>query len=905
MKKNLQNSTTAAENSRAAEFFYEHQVRIFKSTDRLFAVLMPLQWLAAVAMAWFVTPLTWNGIENKTHPHLWAAIIIGGVITSLPVYLAVSHSGATVTRYTIAISQILMSSLLIHVTGGRIETHFHIFGSLAFLSFYRDWRVLVPATLITAVDHIFRGWFFPQSIYGVLNGGEWRWLEHAAWVIFEDVFLIVLCNRSIKEMWEIAQNTAARDDSEARYRAVVEQMTEGIFQIEPKTLQILECNEAFARMLGYENAEEVKNLKATDFDLAKPYEIEMMTKILREEQRSISTERKYRKKDGSLIYVEIIGRCVNNGEDFIYYVNARDITERKRVEAEAKRLALVAKKTQNSVVITDPKLQIIWVNEGFTRLSGYSFEESLGKHPFEINQGSETSPETIESINNALEQQQPFIGELFNYRKDGTGYWVSISIMPIHGKRGNLKGYIGVETDITERKKMEEALRQAHDEMEQRVLERTGQIIKANEAMQNEVSERKLAQHKLNEAKQFLDRVIENVPNLIFVKDARGKYILANRAFATMYGTTINSVIGKTDAELLKDPKEVERYHLADKQIIEDWQEKVNFEERFTDANGVVHWLQTVKRPLFGDSGVEYILGIATDMTERKNLESQLRHAQKLESIGQLAAGIAHEINTPTQYVGDNTRFVRDAFTDINVVLEKYGEFLTSAKNGEIKAEIISEIENEIETADLEYLVDEVPKAIQQSLEGVSRIAKIVQSMKDFAHPGTKEMQSVDLNRAIESTITVARNEWKYVAEMETNFDVNLPPVPCLLGEFNQVILNMVINASHAIADVVGDASQNRGKITISTTRVNDDWAEIRISDTGTGIPVSAQEHIFDPFFTTKEVGKGTGQGLAISHSVVVEKHNGKLGFETEQGKGTTFIIQMPLNVISTPQISE
>ena len=168
--------------------------------------------------------------------------------------------------------------------------------------------------------------------------------------------------------------------------------------------------------------------------------------------------------------------------------------------------------------------------------------------------------------------------------------------------------------------------------------------------------------------------------------------------------------------------------------------------------------------------------------------------------------------------------------------------------------------------------------------------------MKDFAHPGSGDKQSADLNRAIESTVTVARNEWKYIADVETHFDPKLPLVPCYLGEFNQVVLNMVINASHAITDVAGDGSQGKGKITITTTKVNDDWAEVRIGDSGNGIPPEIQKRIFDPFFTTKEVGKGTGQGLAISHTVVVEKHGGQLSFETESGQGTTFIIRLPLN---------
>jgi signal transduction histidine kinase len=209
--------------------------------------------------------------------------------------------------------------------------------------------------------------------------------------------------------------------------------------------------------------------------------------------------------------------------------------------------------------------------------------------------------------------------------------------------------------------------------------------------------------------------------------------------------------------------------------------------------------------------------------------------------------------------------------------------------------ELIRQVELAIYEADLTYLIEEIPKAIQQTLEGVERVSKIVQAMKEFSHPGTKEKTSVNINKAIENTIMVAKNEWKYVAEVVTNFDHSLPLVACLPGELNQVFLNMIINAVHAIADVVGDGSQGKGTITVSTSR-NGPWAEIRITDTGPGIPKKIQSKIFDPFFTTKEVGKGTGYGLAISRSVVVDKHSGKIGFETETGKGTTFIIQLPID---------
>jgi signal transduction histidine kinase/ActR/RegA family two-component response regulator len=193
---------------RVAAIFNEQQQSIYKHTDRMFAVLMALQWLAGIAAAFWLSPLTWAGTMSQTHPHVWAALFLGGAISSLPIVLALARPGSVSTRYTVAVAQMLMGALLIHLTGGRIETHFHVFGSLAFLSFYRDWRVLVPATLVVAADHFLRGAFWPQSVYGVFAASEWRWLEHAGWVLFEDTFLIIAIKRSVSEMWNIAERTA-------------------------------------------------------------------------------------------------------------------------------------------------------------------------------------------------------------------------------------------------------------------------------------------------------------------------------------------------------------------------------------------------------------------------------------------------------------------------------------------------------------------------------------------------------------------------------------------------------------------------------------------------------------------------------------------------------------------------
>jgi PAS domain S-box-containing protein len=325
-------------------------------------------------------------------------------------------------------------------------------------------------------------------------------------------------------------------------------------------------------------------------------------------------------------------------------------------------------------------------------------------------------------------------------------------------------------------------------------------------------------------------------------------------------------------------------------------------EFRIIRPDGEVRWVSGIGRAEYDPDGEPLRLrGISQDITERKEFEeerrlidAQLRQAQKLESIGQLAAGIAHEINTPTQYVGDNTRFLLEAFNDLIRLLDLYAKTPQAIKAGKSVDDLIRTMRDAAEEADLDYLREEIPKAIKQALDGVERVSKIVQAMKEFSHPGSTEKKEIDVNRAIESTITVARNEWKYVADLIMDLDPALPPVSCLPGEFNQVILNMIINACHAITEAMQDKSGEKGTITVKTLDLGT-HVKILISDTGTGIPEQIRSKIFDPFFTTKEVGRGTGQGLAISYSVIVKKHHGTISFESEVGKGTTFFIDLPV----------
>lgn len=264
-------------------------------------------------------------------------------------------------------------------------------------------------------------------------------------------------------------------------------------------------------------------------------------------------------------------------------------------------------------------------------------------------------------------------------------------------------------------------------------------------------------------------------------------------------------------------------------------------------------------------------------------------------AVADVAAGIAHEINTPIQYVGDNVRFLGDACTDLTAVLEQAEALSQAAQVGEPVAEPARALAAVQAEVDLPFLLAEIPATVEQTLEGVERVATIVRAMREFSHPGSEEKSMADINRALESTITVSRNEWKYVAEVATCLSEDLPLLNCLPGELNQVFLNILVNAAHAIADRTDHGSRGKGVITVST-RADDRWLEVRIADTGGGIPATVQERIFDPFFTTKGVGKGRGQGLAIARSVVVDKHRGHLRFVSEPGRGTTFVIKLPLH---------
>jgi PAS domain S-box-containing protein len=382
----------------------------------------------------------------------------------------------------------------------------------------------------------------------------------------------------------------------------------------------------------------------------------------------------------------------------------------------------------------------------------------------------------------------------------------------------------------------------------------------------------------------FLQELYRAMPSVLLVCDANGVVVGANDA------TT--AILEYTNAELIG---------LSLEQIFETGDSLVA--EGFAAKPGVLRTEKTLVTKLgtrvpvllcaavSADEDDRKLVCVGLDIRDRRRLELELRQAQKLESIGRLAAGVAHEINTPIQFVTDSVHFLRESIPEVFGVLDQAQRAVCSVAEGAGAAAAMTALDEARASADLPYLLENIPSAIERSLDGLDRVSAIVRSMKHFAHPDSREMTSVDLNQAIESTLVIARNEYKLVADVETAF-AELPPVRCYLGDLNQVVLNIVVNAAHAIADRVGESGV-RGRIRVSTHHEAEDVV-IAIRDTGGGIPESIRHRVFDPFFTTKEVGRGTGQGLAIARQVVVDRHRGELTFESELGVGTTFYIRIP-----------
>jgi len=534
----------------------------------------------------------------------------------------------------------------------------------------------------------------------------------------------------------------------------------------------------------------------------------------------------------------------------------QEIAERNRAEEALGRnstvLAEILDSVPQSVFWKDRESRYLGCNAVFARAAGLDSPEAIvGKTDFDL-PWPRTNTEAYRADDaEVMRHNRPkhHIVEPLQLA-DGSCLWIETTKVPLTDRRGDVYGVLGIFDDVTERRRAELALQESE------------------------------AQYRA---------LLDATDTGYAIVDREGKVLDANAEYARLTGhQTPHQIIGKQVTEWTAEHDRTRNAEEIRKCM--DHGGVRNLQIDYVDQQGRVTPIE-INAAVLQTAAGSRIVKLCRDISERVRLETQLRQAHKLEAIGQLAAGIAHEINTPTQYVNDNVTFLKESWPGVSQLLGLARALHEESSTGRGLEEIIARVSQGVQGADLDFTLQEIPRAIDQSLLGLQRVSDIVRCMKEFSHPDISGKEAVDINRAIETTITVARHEWKYVAEVVTEFEPTLPPVPCFVGEFNQVILNLIVNAAQAIQEAVGEG--NKGKIMI-TTCLKGDFVEIRVRDTGAGIPEEIRARIFEPFFTTKEVGKGSGQGLALARAVIVMKHGGKVWFESEVGKGTTFFIQIP-----------
>ena len=395
--------------------------------------------------------------------------------------------------------------------------------------------------------------------------------------------------------------------------------------------------------------------------------------------------------------------------------------------------------------------------------------------------------------------------------------------------------------------------------------------------------ERDKADQKRRLAESILGDAVESLSQGILIADENDNVVHMNQAYIDIYEIAENRLPTQATTQDVCDRITVLKDDTYEHQSEED--DDVLPVIRLSNDRYV---MQSYKALSTGGH-----VWLETDITsiikaEEKNrqLEHELLQAQKMESIGTLAGGIAHEINTPIQYIGDNLRFIGESAGDMMNFFNKYDALKRDLSDKDVHLDTLKQCEDAFEDADIDFLLEELPSAIDQSQQGVKHVSNIVLAMKEFAHPTSKDKNTVDLNRIIERSVTVCKSEWDPVAEMDLKLDENLPLIMGYESDLNQVILNLVVNAAHALE---GETDGN-GRIGIETLTASGKVI-VKVSDNGCGIPEHALEKVFEPFYTTKEVGKGTGQGLAITHDIIVRKHEGEINVKTEEGVGTTFSI--------------
>jgi PAS domain S-box-containing protein len=737
--------------------FENHLHRLREKTNHVFLWLLPLQWTFAVGYAWYSATLsTASKVEEVSRDKLWLAIGLGGILALLPAVLIAKASRRPTTRMVLTVAQLLFSILLMHLMDGRIEAHFHVFGSLALLTGFFDSWVFLPAIGIVLVDHLLHGLLWPDFAHPDLIHA----LEHVAWVCFEVLFLLLIIRQGRQQLCETAR------------------------------------------------------LQAT-----------------------LTQERDLLEKR----------------------VEART-KERCQSEAEAR---AVFDSSLDAIIIVDERGTVLQFNPEAAKMFGICAEEAVGQPvseiviPLQMRDHHETvwQRDFTKGESRILDQRN----RVTACRRDGQEFPAELAVLRI--VTGGLVRFVACIRDVTQEiereRELEEAVRESQD----------GQA--------------------------FLDQVLNHIPACVFWKDRESRYLGCNAAFATAAGLeSPGEVIGKTDFDLPWSREQSEGFRANDKAVIRSGTPQLQVEEEPLTASGETNTVLTCKVPLIDATGETVgVLGIYSDITERKQLELRVAQSSKMQSLGQLAAGIAHEINTPMQCVVGNVEFLKNCYERLFEIVHVCLQMVDPPSLA--WEERRTYIEDFIESKRFNYIMEQVPQAMDEADQSVKRVIEIVQAMKAMSHPGTRNRVGLDINSLLHSAATISRNRWKYCAELVEEFD-SLPEIQAMPADLSQVFLNLIVNAADAIAEKFTSETTIQGRITVRT-RLLGKFVCVEVEDNGVGIPESIRHKVFDPFFTTKEVGKGTGQGLAIVYDVIANRHQGSIEVTSQLGEGTKFILLLPV----------
>jgi PAS domain S-box-containing protein len=880
---------------RAKSLFHEHQLSIYKRTDHLFALMMSAQWLAAIAITLWISPKTWAGASSHIHPKVWAALFIGGAVTGLPVILGLTRPGARSTRYAIAIGQMLMGSLLIHLTGGRIETHFHVFVSLAFLAFYRDWRVLVPATLVVVADHLLRGLLLPQSIYVELTAGGWGPIEHAAWVIFEDIFLVISCVQIKRDMRNQALQSARRSISEESYRQLADAMPQIVWTANPDGCRDY-YNQRWFDYTGLTLAETQgwgwkPVLHPDDLDrcvaiwthavrTGEQYEVESRFKnastgtyrwhlgrasAVRDEQGRIvkwygactDIDDKKMAEDALLsIRDELEDRVEARTMELVTANNGLtvEILERKEIEAKQQVLFEIIQGT-GATSNLDDLLRLIHRAIGKV-LSAENFfvalhdkETGMATMQFFVDQYDEAPPaHKLGRSRTAyvFRTGHPVLmtRELFNQLVEqgevesiGTppASWLGIPLETSSAVIGVLvvQHYLDPE---------------AYSEGDVKFLTSVASQIAL-------AIERKQAEEALRESEERYRDLFENANDIIYTHDLLGNYISVNKACEKITDYTMAEVLRMNVKDVIAPEFHQFAMEMVAGKVTETSPAAYEIEIIAKDQRRVT--LEVHSRLTFQNGKPFAVQGIARDITARKMAAEELKEARNaaLESArlkSEFLANMSHEIRTPMNGVIGMTGLLLD--TELNEEQREFAETIRSS--GDSLLTIINDILDfsKIEAGKLQFetLDFDLVNAVEGAVELLAERATA---------------KKIELASLIHSDVTK---------------EVRGDP-----GRLRQVLTNLLGNAVKFT---------EHGEVALRAEKLSETGDEIvvrfSVSDTGIGITEAAQKNLFHAFTqadgsTTRKYG-GTGLGLAISKQLV-ELMGGEIGVISEPGKGSTF----------------